>query len=74
MLNHATQVAKCGIIDHILTFATFKNQKELKKSDGAKRARLTGRIWTTVVAILPQDTRCSSGHFPGFQDTLRKPY
>ncbi|KAG1667004.1 hypothetical protein FOA52_014316 [Chlamydomonas sp. UWO 241] len=36
------KIAKCGIIEHILSFANFKNQKELKKSDGAKRARLTG--------------------------------
>ncbi|GAX77591.1 hypothetical protein CEUSTIGMA_g5035.t1 [Chlamydomonas eustigma] len=36
------KVAKCGIVDHILNFANFRNNKELKKSDGAKRARLTG--------------------------------
>lgn len=36
------KVAKCGIVEHILSFASFKNNKELKKGDGAKRARLTG--------------------------------
>jgi DNA topoisomerase-2 len=36
------KVAKCGVMDNILSFAAFKNQKELKKSDGAKRSRLVG--------------------------------
>lgn len=36
------KVAKCGVVDAILSFANFKNNKELKKSDGAKRQRLTG--------------------------------
>lgn len=36
------KVARCGVVDHILNFANFRNNKELKKSDGAKRARLTG--------------------------------
>lgn len=40
------KVAKCGVMDNILSFAAFKNQKELKKSDGAKRSRLTGEPWT----------------------------
>jgi DNA topoisomerase-2 len=35
-------VAKCGIVDNILSFANFRNNKELKKSDGAKRQRLLG--------------------------------
>jgi len=40
------KVAKCGIVDNILNFANFRNNKELKKSDGAKRARLTGEcLW-----------------------------
>lgn len=38
----AAKVAKCGVMDNILSFAAFKNQKELKKSDGTKRSRLTG--------------------------------
>jgi hypothetical protein len=29
-------------MDNILSFAAFKSQKDLKKSDGAKRSRLTG--------------------------------
>lgn len=36
------QVANCGIVDLILSFASFKADKELKKGDGAKRQRLTG--------------------------------
>lgn len=36
------KVAKCGVMDNILSFAAFKNQKQLTKSDGAKRSRLTG--------------------------------
>lgn len=36
------KVAKCGVMDNILSFAAFKNQKELKKSDGSKRSRVTG--------------------------------
>jgi hypothetical protein len=37
------KVAKCGVMDNILSFAAFKNQKALGKSDGAKRSRLVGR-------------------------------
>ena len=36
------KLAKCGLVEHILQFASFKNNKELKKSDGAKRSRLAG--------------------------------
>lgn len=32
----------CGISDLVSAFATFKNEKELKKTDGAKRSRITG--------------------------------
>ncbi len=32
----------CGITDLVNAFATFKNEKELKKTDGAKRSRITG--------------------------------
>ncbi|CAL5226164.1 g8989 [Coccomyxa viridis] len=32
----------CGITDLVNAFATFKNEKELKKTDGAKRQRITG--------------------------------
>eukprot|EP00798_Chlamydomonas_sp_ICE-L_P004493 gene4493-14649_t len=40
--SFADKVAKCGVVESILSFATFKNNKELKKSDGTKRARLVG--------------------------------
>lgn len=33
----------CGITDLVNAFATFKNEKELKKTDGAKRSRITGQ-------------------------------
>lgn len=36
------KISKSGLMDNILSFAAFKSQKELKKSDGAKRSRLTG--------------------------------
>ena len=32
----------CGITDLVNAFATFKNEKELKRTDGAKRSRITG--------------------------------
>ena len=31
-----------GVADRVLSFASFKQSKELKKSDGAKRQRITG--------------------------------
>ena len=34
----------CGIMDLVNAFATFKNEKELKKTDGAKRQRITGSM------------------------------
>jgi hypothetical protein len=43
------KVAKCGVMDNILSFAAFKNQKQLTKSDGAKRSRLTGVFPSEVV-------------------------
>ena len=36
------KVANCGIIDQILSYASYKQSKELKKSDGSKRQRITG--------------------------------
>ncbi|MCO5587675.1 hypothetical protein L7F22_041626 [Adiantum nelumboides] len=36
------KVAKCGVVESILSWADFKQSKELKKNDGAKRQRLTG--------------------------------
>lgn len=38
------KVANCGVVDLILSFASFKADKELKKGDGAKRQRLTGEL------------------------------
>lgn len=35
-------VAKCGVVENVLTWADFKQSKELKKNDGAKRQRITG--------------------------------
>ncbi|CAL8463907.1 g3442 [Coccomyxa elongata] len=32
----------CGITDLVNAFAIFKNEKELKRTDGAKRSRITG--------------------------------
>lgn len=54
------KVAKCGVMDNILSFAAFKNQKELKKSDGAKRSRLTGEQATAlgVHIALPIGSSC----------------
>eukprot|EP00873_Tetraselmis_striata_P022588 jgi/Tetstr1/442852/TSEL_003229.t1 len=36
------KVANCGIMENILSYAAFKQSKELKKNDGAKRQRLVG--------------------------------
>jgi len=36
------RVSKCGLLDNVLSFADFKNQKQLTKSDGAKKSRLVG--------------------------------
>ena len=35
-------VTKCGIVESLLTWADFKQSKELKKMDGSKRQRITG--------------------------------
>eukprot|EP00850_Spirogloea_muscicola_P007013 SM000034S12767 [mRNA] locus=s34:580239:590114:+ [translate_table: standard] len=37
-----TQVAKCGIVEHLLTWATYRASKDLKKNDGSKRTQLKG--------------------------------
>lgn len=44
LLSHCmfVTVAKCGVVENVLTWADFKQSKELKKNDGAKRQRLTG--------------------------------
>ena len=36
------KVGKCGVVDNILSWASFKQSKDLKKNDGAKRSRITG--------------------------------
>ena len=36
------KVGKCGVVDNILSWASFKQSKDLKKTDGAKRSRITG--------------------------------
>ncbi|KAI5070065.1 hypothetical protein GOP47_0014408 [Adiantum capillus-veneris] len=36
------KVAKCGIVENILSWADIKQSKDLRKNDGAKRQRLTG--------------------------------
>jgi hypothetical protein len=46
------KVAKCGVMDNILSFAAFKNQKALGKSDGAKRSRLVGTCSSCMAANL----------------------
>ena len=35
-------MTKCGVVENILTWADFKQSKELKKNAGAKRQRITG--------------------------------
>jgi DNA topoisomerase-2 len=35
-------VTKCGVVENVLTWADFKQSKELKKNDGTKRQRITG--------------------------------
>jgi len=41
------KVGKSGVCDSILAFANFKQNRELKKTDGAKRSRLLG-AWLAV--------------------------
>ncbi|XP_020577441.1 DNA topoisomerase 2 [Phalaenopsis equestris] len=36
------KVAKSGIVENLLSWADFKQHKELKKTDGAKRQKITG--------------------------------
>jgi hypothetical protein len=42
------RVSKCGLLDNVLSFADFKNQKALTKSDGAKKSRLVGAFLCVV--------------------------
>jgi DNA topoisomerase-2 len=36
------KLMNCGVVDQILSWASFKQSKEMKKQDGAKKTRLTG--------------------------------
>ncbi len=36
------KVAKSGVMDAVMSFASYKNNRELKKGDGAKRQHITG--------------------------------
>ena len=47
----------CGITELVNAFATFKNEKELKKTDGAKRQRITGALPVTLTPT-PVCLRC----------------
>lgn len=38
------KVMKTGVVENIVQWAQFKQSKELKKTDGAKRSRLTGIV------------------------------
>ena len=35
-------MAKSGVVENLLSWADFKQSKDLKKTDGAKRQRITG--------------------------------
>jgi hypothetical protein len=39
-----TKVAECGVLEGVLSFASHKQDKAMKKSDGAKRQRITGKV------------------------------
>ena len=61
-------VGKSGVADSILAFANFKQNKELKKTDGAKRSRLLGAFCACMnqacvacvgkLALAYMDTAC----------------
>eukprot|EP00803_Ostreobium_quekettii_P008948 evm.model.scf_153.13 EVM.evm.TU.scf_153.13 scf_153:119338-130787(-) len=36
------KVAKSGVLDSVLSYANYREAKELKKTDGSKRSRITG--------------------------------
>lgn len=42
------KVADSGVADRVLSFASFKQNKEMKKSDGSKRTRITGACWACM--------------------------
>lgn len=69
------KVANCGVIDQILSYATYKQSKELKKSDGSKRQRITGGQGSLFVCLAvytyPQAHTCSPNmHPPPFPHIL----
>lgn len=37
-------VGKIGVNESVLALANFKQTNQLKKTDGAKRSRVTGRV------------------------------
>jgi hypothetical protein len=39
------KVGDCGVTEHVLSFANYKQNKEMKKTDGAKKTRLRGVIY-----------------------------
>lgn len=41
MVNYIA-VAKCGVVDNLLSWAEFKHSKDLKKTDGAKTGSIRG--------------------------------
>lgn len=54
-------VGKIGVMDAILAFANFKQNNALKKTDGAKRSRLTGvHIALCFNLSLPMLSRCAA--------------
>ena len=38
------KVTKSGVVDNVLSFAKFKEQQQLKKTDGHKRMRSVGAL------------------------------
>ncbi|PWN50958.1 type II DNA topoisomerase [Violaceomyces palustris] len=38
----AKKILKSGVIDNVLTFAKFQQEKQMKKTDGHKRSRISG--------------------------------
>ena len=56
----------CGITDLVSAFATFKNEKELKKTDGAKRQRITGEL-PGILASMHVCLRCTGPIGTGYR-------
>ena len=56
------KVADAGVLEAVAQFAKYKEDRALKKSDGAKRNRLTGAfVWQASTAAC----RPPSHHLPG---------